>query len=80
MNQFGSTLIAAACGIIGAVLAVALLLIIPTDGAHDGYWELIANDLPVLVFAVGMGFGGGVLIALLWSVLQWIFAANQPRA
>jgi hypothetical protein len=69
-----------ACGSLGAVLSVAFLLIIPTDGAPHGYSELITEELPVLIFAVGMGIGVGVLVALLWSVLQRLFAANAPRA
>lgn len=80
MNQLGTALIVLACGTAGAVLSVAFLLMIPTDGASHGYRALIAEDLPVLVFTVAMGFGLGVLIALVWSVLQRLFAANAPRA
>lgn len=80
MNRFGSAFVLLACGSLGAVLAVALLLLIPTDSAPHGYRELITQEFPVLVFAVGMGFGAGVLIGLLWSVLQRFFAAIAPRA
>lgn len=79
MSRVGLTFLVLTCGGIGAVLSVALLLMIPTDGVHDGYRELIANDLPVLVFVTGMGFGIGALIALVWLALQWLFAANAPR-
>jgi hypothetical protein len=68
------------CGSLGAVFSVALLLMIPTDGTHNGYRELIVNDPPVLVLAAGIGFAVGVLIALLWSVLQRLFPANAPGA
>jgi hypothetical protein len=68
-----------ACGSLGAVLSVILLLMIPTDGG-SGYRELIANDLPVLVFAVGIGFGVGMLVALLWSLLHRLFAPHAPGA
>jgi hypothetical protein len=80
VNQLGSTLFILICGILGAALSVAFLLWIPTDGAAHGYRELIADELPVIVFAAGIGFGVGVLIALLWSVLQRVFAPNAPRA
>ncbi len=79
MNRLGSMLLMLACGSLGAVLSVAFLLMIPTDGAH-GFRALIADELPVVVFASGMGFGVGVLIALLWSVLQRLFAPSAPRA
>jgi len=80
VNRPGLTFFALACGAVGAVLSVALLLMIPTDGVHSGYHELLTNDLPVLVFVTGLGFGIGVMIALLWSILQRLFAANTPRA
>ncbi len=80
MNRLGSALLFLACGSLGAVLSVTLLLLIPSDGAPLGYRELIANDLPVLVFAAGVGFGVGLMIALLWSGLQRLFAVNAPRA
>jgi hypothetical protein len=76
VNRLGSTLLMLACGSLGAVLSVAFLLMIPTDGAH-GLRALIADELPVLVFAAGMGFGVGVLI--LWSLLQRLFAPSAPR-
>lgn len=80
MNRLGSAFLFLACGSLGAVLSVALLLMIPTDGAPHGYRELLANDLPVLVLTTGIGFGVGVLIVLLWSGLQRLFAADAPRA
>jgi len=80
VNRLGSAFLFLACGSLGAVLSVTLLLLIPTDGAPHGYRELIAHDLPVLVFAAGMGFAVGALMALLWSILQRIFAVNAPRA
>jgi hypothetical protein len=80
VNRLGLTFVVLACGAVGAALSVALLLMIPTDGVHNGYHELLTNDLPVLVFVTGLGFGLGVLIALLWSILQRLFAANTPGA
>jgi hypothetical protein len=80
VSRFGSAVFFLVCGVVGAVVSVTLLLMVPSDGAPLGYRELIADDLPVLVFATGMGFGLGILIALLWSVLQRIFAVNAPRA
>jgi hypothetical protein len=79
VNQLGLTFFVLSCGTVGAVLSVALLLIIPTDDVHNGFQELIANDLLVLVFATGMGSGIGALVALLWLVLLRLFAANAPR-
>jgi hypothetical protein len=79
VNRYGSAFMFLACGFLGAVLSVVFLLIIPTDGGPHGYREMIADELPVLVFAVGMGVGVGLLIALLWSVLQRFFAAFPPR-
>jgi hypothetical protein len=80
VSQFWSTLVLLACGSVGAVLSVALLLVIPTDGAPHAYRELLSDDLPVLIFAAGLGFGVGALVALLWSLLQRFFAADVPRA
>jgi hypothetical protein len=80
VNRFGSAFFFVACGALGAALSVTLLLLIPTDGGPDGYRELIANDLPVLVFTAVMGLCVGVLIAVLWSFLQRIFAVRVPRA
>jgi hypothetical protein len=80
VNRLGSAFLFLACGSLGAVLSVTFLLMIPTDGASHGYREAIADDLPVLVIAAGMGFAVGALIALLWSVLQRLFAVNAPRA
>jgi hypothetical protein len=80
VNQVGSVVVLLACGTLGAVLSVVLLLLIPTDGAPNGYREMVSHELPVLVFAIGMGFGLGVLIALLGSIVQRFFAAIAPRA
>jgi hypothetical protein len=66
-------------GALGAVMAVAFLLM-ADGGAPHGYGALIANELPVLIVAAGMGFGVGMLIALLWSVLQRLLAVNAPPA
>jgi len=80
VKQTGLTFLVLACGAIGAALSVALLLMIPTDGVHNGYHELIAKELPVLVFVTGMGFGIGALIALLWLFLQRLFTTHAPGA
>lgn len=79
MSQFGSALFFVVCGAIGAALSVTLLLLVPTDGAPLGYRELIANDLPALIFTAAIGLCVGVLIAALWAMLQRIFAVRVPR-
>jgi hypothetical protein len=56
-----------------------LLLLVPTDGAPLGYSELIANDLPALIFTAAIGLCAGVLVAVLWAFLQRIFAMRVPR-
>jgi len=66
-------------GALGAVMSVAFLLM-ADGGAPHGYAALIANELPVLIVAAGLGFGAGMLIALLWSVLQRLFAVDAPPA
>ncbi len=73
MTNLRSVLLMLMLGTLGAVLSVAVLLVIPTDGGPLGYKQLLANDLPVLIFAIGSGFLIGVLIAALWPVLQWLF-------
>lgn len=80
MNRLGSIIIVLACGTLGAALSIALLALIPIDGATRGYGDLLAADLPVLVFALGMGFGIGVLLKFLWSGLQSLFATSAPPA
>jgi hypothetical protein len=79
VNQLGWTLFVMAFGVVGAVLSVAFLLLLPTDGAPSGYGELIFDDLPVVMFAAGTGFVLGALIPLLWSGLQRLFPASAPR-
>jgi hypothetical protein len=78
VTQFRSILLMLVLGTLGAVLSASILLV--TDGAPQGYGELIAKDLPVLIVAAGMGFGTGLLAAYLWSVLLRLFAAHLPRA
>ena len=78
MTPFRSILLMLVLGTLGAVLSASVLLV--TDGAPQGYAELIAKDLPVLIVAAGMGFGAGLLAAFLWSVLLRLFAAHLPRA
>jgi hypothetical protein len=65
-------------GTIGTVLSVTLLLMLPTD-VPLGWNQLFGKELPVLVFAIGVGFGFGVLIVALWPILQWLFEAHVPR-
>jgi len=69
-----------AFGTLGAVLSLGLLLMIPTDGATRDTTQLISGDLPVLIFALAMGFGAGMLMVALWSVVQRLFAVGAPRA
>jgi hypothetical protein len=79
VSQFGSAFFLVVCGVVGAALSVTLLLLVPTDGAPLGYSELIANDLPALIFTAAIGLCAGVLVAVLWAFLQRIFAVRVPR-
>jgi hypothetical protein len=79
VNRLASAIGFIACGTLGAVLAGLFVLLIPLDEAPVGYGARIANELPVFVFAAVTGFVIGVSVLLLWSALQWIFAANTPR-
>lgn len=77
MTQSKSVVLMLALGALGAAISTAFLLV--TDGAPHGYGQLIGQEGPVLVVVAGMGFCAGMLIALLWSVLQQVFTANAPR-
>ena len=79
MTQARSVVLMLVLGALGAVMSVAFLLMADGGGAH-GYGALIANELPVLIVAAGMGFGAGMLVALLWSGLQRLFAVSAPPA
>ena len=80
MIQHRATLLVIVLGALGAGISVILLLISQTDVALTGVGNLIAEQLPVLVFVAGMGFGAGVLVATLWLITQRIFAPDAPRA
>jgi ABC-type sugar transport system permease subunit len=73
-------LLTLAFGMLGALLSVFFLIVIPTDGAPAGYGQLIAEQLPTLVFVAAAGFGMGALIAVVWSIAQRLFAPSVPRA
>jgi len=79
VTQFRSLLLTLAFGVLGALLSVFFLIVIPTDGAPAGYGQLIAEQLPTLVFVAVAGFGMGALIAIVWSIAQRLFAPSIPR-
>lgn len=76
MTPSRSVLLMLVLGILGAAVSASMLLM--TDSAPQGYGELIAKDLPVLIVAAGLGFGAGMLVALLWSALMGLLAAYIP--
>jgi hypothetical protein len=80
VTQFRSVALLLVLGTLGAMVSMVFLLIIPSDGVTMGYRQLIGEDLPVLVFVAGTGFGMGALIAVLWLFLQRLFAVQAPRA
>ena len=80
MTQFRSALFVIALGTLGAVLSVTSLLISQTDVARNGVGHLIAQQLPILIFVAGMGFGVGALIAMAWLITQRLFGPDIPRA
>lgn len=80
MFPLRSTLLMLVLGTLGAGLSVAVLLMIPTDAAPADYGRSIAEQLPVLVFVGGAGFGMGILVAVVWSIAQRFFATHVPRA
>lgn len=81
MTNFKSVVLMLVLGLLGALMSgAALLMTDVTDGTFDGYGNWFSEQFPVLAVVVAMGFVAGMLIALLWSVLQQIFATNAPRA
>lgn len=75
-----SALLALPLGIIGAALALSLLILIPTGEAPTAYGRLLAEPLPNLVFVAAAGFALGVLVAAVWSVTRRLLAPQVPRA
>jgi hypothetical protein len=80
VTPFRSTLLLLATGMLGAGLALAVLLVIPTDAAASEYGRLLSEELPVLVFVAATGFGMGVLVAFMWGMTQRLLARHAPRA
>jgi hypothetical protein len=80
VTPFRSTLLLLATGMLGAGLALAVLLVIPTDAAPSEYGRLLSEELPVLVFVAATGFGMGVLVAFMWGMAQRLLARHAPRA
>ncbi len=77
VKVLGSALVFLASGTLGAAFAVILVLLLPMDNGLVGLGARIANEAPVFVFSAIIGFVIGASIVLLWSALQWIFAACE---
>jgi hypothetical protein len=79
MKRLGPILQLLTGGILGAALSIFLLHLIPAGDVAVGFGTSIADELPALVFAGGIGFVVGALIALLWSALRRYFAISAPQ-
>ncbi len=80
MRQRGFALSALVLGVLGAALSVVLLLVGQTGDIVSGTGEVAAEQLPILVVGAGAGFLMGVLAAVVWSIIQRLFAPSAPRA
>ena len=71
-----SALVALPLGILGAALALSVLILIPTGEAATPYARLLAEPLPNVIFLAASGFGLGVLVAAVWSLTRRFLAPS----
>lgn len=78
MHQMRAALLMLAVGSVGGALSIAYLLMLPSDGVPGGLNRLMSEQLNILVIAGAMGFGLGVLLVCVWSLVQRLFVVSAP--